>query len=583
MAFQVSPGVTINETDLTTTIPPISVSGCGYVGIFQWGPAEQRTVVNSENELKQIFGVPKNNPEYGVSWLLASNYLTYSGGLQVVRHTESTDYNSVSNGSPMLIKNRSHFEALDASGSVEGSYFFGKYPGELGNSIQVVVVDGNGSLTDTTNEGEYADYIALSDGVPGTSPFAEDFNVNAKDEIHVFVIDADGKWSGTKGTVLERYQFVSKAKNAKNADGTSNYYRTVINNQSIYIWVGEVLDTVGADQWGRDISLSDTTAFSQLSTGVYKSTLSGGANYDYSASVNDYLYGSGYSAKMLASYQEHFADAESSNISLLIAGAVNATTAGSLITLAENRQDCIVFCSPKLDPTLSESSHLTACTTYRTGLGSSSYGVMDSGMKYQYDRYNDVFRYVPLCSDIAGCCARTDYVADSWFSPAGYDRGRINNITKLVYNPSKKTHRDELHTNQINAVITFDGIGTVLFDDTTLQSRQSTFSFINVRRLFIVLEKIIKNAAKYQLFNLNDTVTRTTFVQMIDPFLRDIQGRRGLQSFQVICNEQNNPPSIVNAGNFVADIYIQPITSIRFIRLNFINTPTGYTFRETGV
>jgi phage tail sheath protein FI len=223
----------------------------------------------------------------------------------------------------------------------------------------------------------------------------------------------------------------------------------------------------------------------------------------------------------------------------------------------------------------------TAINNYRTTVGSSSYGVMDGNAKYQYDRYNDRFLYIPLCGDTAGCCVRTDNTREPWFSPAGYDRGRINNIVKLVWNPSK-TYRDKLYKNNINPIVSFQGSGAILFGDKTLQSKPSAFDRINVRRLFNVLEKTIATAAKFQLFEFNDAFTRAQFRQLVEPFLREVQGKRGVSSYAVICDESNNTSSVIDQNQFVADIFVAPARSINFIRLNFVATPTGVTFAEFG-
>jgi phage tail sheath protein FI len=276
-----------------------------------------------------------------------------------------------------------------------------------------------------------------------------------------------------------------------------------------------------------------------------------------------------------------FSNDEKHDISLILAGAASTTVINSLVSLAETRRDCVVFASPLMSDVVNTTGQAAKVVVTRNALTSSSYGFMDSSWKYQYDRYNDKYRWVPMNGDVAGLAARTDYTNDPWFSPAGFNRGTIKNVVKLSYSPSK-TDRDTLYKNGINPVVSFPGQGTVLFGDKTMLSKPSAFDRINVRRLFIVLEKAIATAAKFQLFEFNDGFTRAQFKNLVEPFLRDVQGRRGITDFRVVCDETNNTGEVIDRNEFVADIFIKPARSINFIQLNFIATRTGISFEETG-
>jgi phage tail sheath protein FI len=566
MAFQLSPGVEIKEFDLTNVIPAIATTPAGYVGMFQWGPQDQRVLITSEKQLQSVFGTPTTDSTMAISWFVASNFLSYGGALQVVRASHASDLNATDNGSGALVQNRDKYESFNGTYTFK---FAAKYPGTLGNGLKVVVIDGDVTTNTDTEWTTFTDAY----GIPGTSSFASTLGAT-NDELHVLVIDATGKWSGTPGTVLETFLGVSKAKNAKNADGTTNYWKNVVNNKSQYVWVGtsetgSALFT-GSQAWDTDATT--TSSFKQL-INLQDYILSGGSLNNPS------------DATISAAFQEQFTNAEEVDVSLLIAGNISAAEAKKVVEIAANRQDCIAFVSPSATTIGSYGSSsatiFSSIKDYKTTVGNSSYGVMDGNAKYQYDRFNDRFLYVPLCGDIAGCCVRTDNTKEPWYSPAGYDRGRINNIVKLAWNPSKE-YRDDLYNLSINPVVTFQGTGAILFGDKTLQTKASAFDRINVRRLFNVLEKTIATAAKFQLFEFNDAFTRAQFRQLVDPFLREVQGKRGVSSYAVVCDESNNPPSVIDQNQFVADIFIAPARSINFIRLNFVATPTGVTFAEFG-
>lgn len=563
MAFQLSPGVVVTEKDLTLLVPSVSTTAGGFAGAFQWGPVDQVVTVDSEQTLVERFGVP--NDTTFTSFFTAANFLSYGNNLQLIRVVNKAaainsagTSNVFGNAVTALILNQDDYDNDHSSGTANTDWF-GKYPGALGNSLKVSLADAN-SFSSWT-------YASNFDSAPGTSTYAASVG-GSNDELHVIVIDEDGLFTGTANSVLETYPFVSKASDAKLTDGTNNYYKTVINNRSGYVWWGNHPTKIsGNSNWG---SQAAGITFANTSSNVTVS-LAGGVSADSLSSGN------------LQTAFAVFANDELYDISLIPLGAVDNTTATYVINnVAEVRKDCIVFVSPELaDVVNNAGDEATDVTAFRDTLPSSSYAVMDSGFKYQYDRYNDVYRYVPLNGDTAGLAVRTDFVADPWFSPAGFNRGNIKNVVKLPYSP-KKTDRDTLYKKGVNPVVTFPGQGTILFGDKTMLAKPSAFDRINVRRLFIVLEKAIATASKFQLFEFNDAFTRAQFRNLVEPFLRDVQGRRGITDFKVVCDETNNTGEVIDRNEFVADIFIKPARSINFIQLNFVATRTGISFEEVG-
>ena len=394
-------------------------------------------------------------------------------------------------------------------------------------------------------------------------------NTVAKDELHVVVADEDGTFSGTPGTVLEVFGGVSRSTDAKTPDGAVNYYKRVINDGSQYLWFGN--DRSGAVS-NTAVNVIDSTNVAPL-----RMSLGGGTNGldENTVTIGD-----------LSRGFDQFKSAESVDISLVLVGKARGGTYGEQMAnyiidnIAESRKDCVVFISPdSADVVRASGNEATNVIQFRNALHSSSYAVLDSGYKYQYDKYNDVYRYIPMNGDTAGLCVRTDDTRDPWFSPAGFNRGQIKNIVKLAYNPSK-ADRDQLYKAGINPVVTFPGQGTVLFGDKTLLANASAFDRINVRRLFIVLEKAIAKAAKSLLFEFNDDLTRAQFRNIVEPFLRDVQGRRGITAFKVVCDNSNNTSQVIDSNQFVGDIYIKPAKSINFIQLNFVAVRSGVEFSE---
>ena len=560
MAFQVSPGVQIKEIDATNVIPAVSTSIGGFAGSFNWGPTEEVCLVGSENELLEKFGTPDNNT--AKYFLTAAAFLKYGNALKVVR-VSSGHLNATADGSGQLVKNDEDYENNYSGGSLSKGNWVAKYPGVLGNSLKVSMVTAGVS---TSNYNAWA-FKGEFDEQPGTSDFAKDLGkTSAADELHIAVVDEDGAISGTPNTVLEKFAFVSQGSDVKNADGTSNFYKDVINAQSEWIYWAD-----------HDTSLTDAgeTVASQsgamtTNTAVLDSSLAGGTD-DNAPTVGEIALG-----------YDLFEDAETIDVNLLFAvpDANGANTiANDLISIATARKDCMAFVSPPLEDSVGASAPSTDVLAFANTLTSSSYASCDSGAVYVYDKYNDVYRYIGASGHMAGLCANADNVADAWFSPAGVNRGQLLGITKLAYNPTK-AQRDELYKGRVNPIVSFPGQGTMLFGDKTLLSRPSAFDRINVRRLFIVLEKAIATAAKAQLFEFNDEFTRAQFKNLVEPFLRDVKGRRGITDSLVVCDGTNNTGQVIDSNRFVADIFIKPARSINFITLNFIATRTGVEFSE---
>lgn len=448
-----------------------------------------------------------------------------------------------------------------------------------GNTVTVTLNETSKLKTDWVNitnssstavATRYWEYFNSVDGAPGQSNYvATRVNDTTKtDEMHIVVADEDGNITGVPGEIIEVWKNVSRASDAKGEQGGSIYWKDILKNNSQWVWPG------------KDNYTSTTTSSIDKLTGtntmVDTISFNGGGSDDAESVIAP--------AKIMTAYDK-FASAEDIDISLVLGGRATGGS-GQLVAnyiidnICEYRKDCVAFVSPNNTDTVNvPGQELTKLKTFRNLLRASSYAVLDSGHKYQYDKYNDVYRWVPLNGDIAGLCVRTDSVRDPWFSPAGFNRGNIKNIVKLAYNPDK-ADRDELYKVDINPVVNFPGQGVVLFGDKTLLGRPSAFDRINVRRLFIVLEKAIATAAKSALFEFNDDFTRASFRNLVEPYLRDIQGRRGIYDFRVVCDTTNNTPEVIDRNEFRGDIYIKPARSINFIQLNFVAVRTGVEFEE---
>lgn len=629
MAFLLSPGVQVTEKDFTSIVPAVSSSAGAFAGVFRWGPVMDPIKVPSEDELVAQFGAPNNGT--ASSFFSAANFLSYANNLLVVRADTNGQRNAVAtqtggvsaitptpggNGTGYVnptvtisppqtsggiqatatavvsggaivsftvtnagtgytsatvsitdgtgtgatatatvttggikINNESEYDVNYSNGGGLVGEFAAKYPGSIGNSINVSMAD-SATFATWAYKNEFA-----------SAPAAK--------ELHVIVIDEDGLVTKTAGAILEKFPYLGKASNATRDDGTNVYYRNVLNVSSKYVWW---MDHPVGMNWGAEDGPG--VSFTNLATPVTVS-LSGGAD-DFAVVDGD-----------LIDAFDLMKNVETYDISLIVGGKTSATVATYIINnVAEARKDCIVFLSPQ---DVSTREPIIGTTTvsadkivaFRNLLPSSSYAVLDSGYKYQYDRYNDVYRWVPLNGDVAGTCARTDFTDDPWFSPGGYTRGQIKNVVRLSYNPDQ-IGRDTLYKAGVNPVVSFAGQGTILYGDKTLYAKPSAFDRINVRRLFIVLEKAIATAAKYQMFEFNDSFTRAQFRSMVEPFLRDVQGRRGVTDFRVKCDETNNTGAVIERNEFVADIFIKPARSINFVSLNFIAARSSVSFEEIG-
>ena len=640
MAFQVSPGVLVQERDLTRIIPAVSTSIGAVAGEFRKGPLDEIVSISSENDLVDTFGEPdSNNFEVFFS---AANFLQYSNSLRVVRAAQTNLVNATSTGCGLQIKNTTHYQDNYADGSGVVGTFAARTAGAHGNTLLVstcpsatayeeegatTVNDGSTAVGDTTitvtdgtqlNVGDIISFsttaatndyddghqyritniathdltivqkdsgsggllTTITNGAnvrrrwryydsvgtgPGTSPFVSDRS-GSGDEIHVVVVDEDGDVTGVPGQVLETFEKLSKAADAKTPQGDTNYYPDVLYAKSQHVyWMDH--NTSGTN-WGSNAS---GTTFTAVDTPTLES-LSGGAD------------GSSVTNGQKKTAYEKFQDAETVDVSLIMAGPGDGTHVDNLVTITEIRKDAVLFASPERADVVNVANSNTQkdnVLDFYTSRSSSSYCVFDSGYKYMYDRYNDVYRFVPLNGDIAGLAARTDLVADSWFSPAGFNRGNVRGSVKLAFNPTK-SQRDELYMKRINPVVTFPGQGTVLFGDKTALSSPSAFDRINVRRLFITLEKAISTASKFQLFEFNDEFTRANFRAIVEPFLREVQGRRGITDFLVVCDNTNNTGDVIDRNEFVAEIFVKPNRSINFIKLQFVATRTGVAFEEVA-
>lgn len=643
MPFQISPGVNVSEIDLTTIIPAVSTTTGAFAGHYSWGPVGVRVLTDSEDTLVNNFRAPSTNTAVdfftAANFLSYGNALYIT---RVVRDsntsTRSTDTavarNAVSSNTStnVIIKNNDDYFQNYSTGISAAGLWTAKYPGSAGNNLRVSIcassnayestvvgalsfANGSNSVTATANQAlllTVGDIIlagpekvevqiaSLGTGknitlknvyvgnnfvhtnptrrwefynnvsaAPGTSRDVARHG-GSNDEMHIIVADEDGGITGYANTVLEVHEGLSKASDAQSENGTNIYFKDYINQNSRWVWwtsnpTGFVTNRRVA------ASINFNSAAGSCSKAINSSFTKGrdGALPREADYINAY---------------NLFRSAEDVDVSLVIGGASTQTRATHIINnIVEYRKDCVAVFSPPQAAVVNNNTYSgkeqTDIITFRNLLPSTSYGIMDSGWKYQYDKYNDVYRYVPCNGDTAGLMVRTDTDRDPWWSPAGYNRGGIKNAIKMAYNPGK-ADRDQLYKNGINPIVTFPGQGTILFGDKTMLSKPSAFDRINVRRLFIVLEKAIATAAKFTLFEFNDAFTRAQFKALVEPFLRDVQGRRGITDFRVVCDETNNSGEVIDRNEFVGDIYIKPARSINFIQLNFVAVRTGVDFTE---
>jgi hypothetical protein len=629
MASQVSPGVVIRESDLSNAVVVGAQAIVGAIASsFRTGPVGKITPIGSERELIDTFGTPAE--ANAADWLVASEFLRYGGQLAVVRAATGVK-NATKSGTGVLIADRDAFDA-----GVTSEKFAARYAGADGNNLRVVIVDrgadwvittssahglsvggtytaDNGSYevvevisttkiavvgsgtpdpagTDTVVAWDYNSQPIASTGLtykaigprPGTSAFAAERYIS-NDEVHVAIVDE------STNTILERLTYLSKLTDAKSPEGNSTYWKDYVNEFSAYVYAGSALTsaevtTIGADP-GSTAASYGATAGAPVSLARIRPT-AGGA---LSGGVDDYAYTAG---EIQAAYDE-FLDTESTEVDFVLMGGSmgnevdTIAKAQAVATIANTRKDCIAFISPYVGnqvatsggSALTPNEQLARTIDFFENIPSSSYVVLDSGIKYTYDRFNDKYRYVGCNGDVAGVCVSTSALLDDWFSPAGLNRGGLQNVVKLAFNPNK-AQRDDLYTARINPIVSFPGSGPVLFGDKTGLASPSAFDRINVRRLFLNVEKRAKALAEGVLFEQNDTTTRSGFAASIGSYLSEIQSRRGLTDFLVVCDESNNTPEVIDRNEFVAELYLKPTRSINFVTVTVTATRTGVSFAE---
>lgn len=586
MAEFASPGVISTERDFSATVQMLGTATGGTVINSKWGFADYEMIVANEDELVNLAGKPTD--QNFRDWFAAANFLKYTSALRWVRVVdEETALNAAAgNGSVagILIKNKAHLDVVRSVSSITQA-FAAKCPGALGNSIGISIADA------ATFAGW--EYESLFDTAPNSSGPLSSNTAAALDEVHVVVTDVLGLFSGVPGSVLETYPYLSKARDAKGVNGESSYYINYLNNTSNYVWgltpiaSAELVTEVDDPQNpGTTITLNVSIVGASLTDGkpfaVFKDAITyqfaGGADGD-TPGKDEYI-----------NAFDVLTTPDDTDIALLFAGGCGNDTnqpdvSNHVLASTAKRGDMLGFVSPKFSDVVGALK--TAVTkniiaTKNALANKDSYGVMTTGYKLQYDRYNDVNRWVPGNGDDAGLCARAENEFDVWVSPAGFNRGHYVDCLQLAFNPDKNA-RDELYRENINPVATFPKDGTILYGDKTLQAKNSAFSWIGIRRLFNYLRKSIQASAKYSLFEFNTQFTRQAFKDQVEPILREIKGRNGIFDFYVRCDETNNTPTVIQKGEFLADIIIKPQYSIQGIRLSFTAVRREVNFDEVIV
>jgi len=578
-----SPNVTIKEIDLTGSVPGVQTSTGAYVGNFGWGPVGELTLVTDENGLVSSFSAPTDDNT--VDFHSAAYFLRYSNSLFVVREQDSDARNSVANHSTLGTLTTQALNDLDAfeSATIDSSdgAFIAKYPGEIGNSLKVSIVGSHDDASGATNFNAWA-YKGSFDAAPGTSEYVSALG-GKNDEVHIVVVDEGGLISGTAGTILETFPFLSVAKNAKSTDGTSIYFKEVLKTRSAWVYAG--VGHVGATPAASDFS--GTEWGNNATQGVaghqdFKSA------YAWGTAQSDWSFKGGVTSSSLGTDDyirgyNKFSDEDTVEVDFLIApdsvaNATATTVVNHLISLAEGRKDCVAVASPSRTAVVTTGTNaaVLACNNTYT---KSTYFIQDNNFLKVYDKFNDKYIKIPAASSTAGLMAATDLVAAPWFSPAGSRRGRYLGITDIILSPTK-AERDALYKVGINPIANIPGSGVILFGDKTNSSRPSAFDRINVRRLFLVLERTIAAAGRAAMFEFNDEFTRAEFLNIVEPLLREVKGRRGVTDFKVVCDSSNNTPAIVDSNKFVASIFIKPARSINYVTLNFVAVRTGVEFEE---
>ena len=624
-----SPAIVTREIDLTGVVPNVPTSTGAFVGEFRWGPVEQPTLISNEARLVEKFGTP--NDDNSVEWHSAAYFLRYSNELQVVRMVAERDSiddavnTTALNAFPVeaanwtladsseqalfdsadgayivapLVKNRDNFDNqvstlasntlldVDSAERTVAHTFIAKYPGELGNSLSVHWFRASGDSTASVDSDWNAwAYASSFDGQPGTSDHASDGG-SSNDEMHVVVVDRLGRLTGTRGSVVETFPYVSVIRGALNADGSSNYALDVVNNASNYVWFAG---------WGLDSGESNALFRNNMDDGSLPGTVLADSASDYgvtgaSSRSNSVEFQGGADGAAIGTSQyalgfDLFEDVETITVDFLIAPGMATRTAqttvvNDLVAIAQGiRKDCIVTASPARSDIINNNDPVTATVATAATFTQSSYLVMDNNYFKVYDKYNDKYINIPANSSVAGIMAATDAVAAPWYSPAGPRRGQVLGVTALAYSP-KKTERDTLYKAGVNPIANIPGQGVLLFGDKTKLARPSAFDRINVRRLFLAIERAIAIAARNVMFEFNDEFTRAEFKNVVEPFLREIQGRRGITDFRVVCDSTNNTAAVIDRNEFVCSIFVKPARSINYVTLNFVAVRTGVDFEE---
>lgn len=563
-----SPAIVTKEIDLTGVVPNVQTTMGAFVGNFSWGPVGETTLIPNETSLAATFGSPdSDNTE---DFHSAAYFLRYASTLQVVREVADETYNSHdsdASASDIIVKNEDHFNLQSAALDSDGHTFIGKFPGNLGNSIKVSVL---GVDSDETNFEAWS-YKGSFDAAPATSTYAESKNAT-NDEVHVAVVDEDGSFTGVRGAVLETFPFLSLAKGAVTSDGSTNYIKDVINNKSEYIWMASFSSGVFSAQAGTSAESGDD--FIDLSgPAAIDISLVNGTN---STDLGTGEYATGF---------DLFEDVDTVTIDFLIApGMVSRTdqtaVVNDLVATAQGvRKDCVVVASPARSDIIGNASPVADTVLTADTLTKSSYLFMDNNYLKVYDKYNDQYITIPASSSTAGIMAASDLNSAPWYSPAGPRRGQYLGITSVYYSPNK-SERDTLYKANVNSIGNIPAQGILLYGDKTKLARPSAFDRINVRRLFLAIERSVAIAARNVMFEFNDEFTRSEFVNIIEPALREIKGRRGIIDFRVICDETNNTAAVIDRNEFVASVFIKPARSINYVTLNFVAVRTGVDFEE---
>jgi len=570
-----SPAIVTKEIDLTGGVPNVPTSTGAFVGEFLWGPVQEPTLIANEAGLVETFGSPDSDNT--VEWHSAAYFLRYSSDLNVVREINGatnawdSDAGGAGTAAAPVVKNRDNWDNQITALADSDHTFVAKWPGALGSSLQVQFCTADSAGTADFDAWAYKSSF---DAAPDTSAW-DSARGSSKDEIHVAVIDAGGLFTGTKNSVLETFPFMSLSNDNKNADGSTNYVKNVINNASEYVWMAGFGSSHTSKPFTGAAGTASTVALNYAKTG----TVTGSIRM---ANGND---GSALGTAQYATGFDKYEDVDTTLVDFLIAPGMNSqsdqtTVVNDLVSIAQGtRKDCVVVASPNRAAIINNANPVTSAVTTANTFTNSSYLIVDNNYLKVYDKFTDQYIFIPASSSTAGIMAATDYVAAPWFSPAGPRRGQYLGITALAYSP-KKTERDTLYKAGINPIANIPGQGVLLFGDKTKLARPSAFDRINVRRLFLGLERAIAIAARNVMFEFNDEFTRAEFKNIIEPFLREVQGRRGITDFLVVCDETNNTPAVIDRNEFICSIFIKPARSINYVTLNFVAVRTGVEFTE---